>query len=247
MRIRGTMSTLTLTILAALIVAPAPVLAADPACSDVQLVYARGTDVPLANDPEYATIRANLTDRLANSGLSLSSQDLGEGGGYGGYAYPANGGGLGFLTNWSLLDWFGYAASRDAGIGELDAYLSDRAATCPNEVYVLAGWSQGAHVIGDALAPLSASIQARVAGNAYVTWYDGVNAQYPSVWGAAFLSATHTWTTPEQISDQAPTDANLSPATALGTSTLVALWGNDHSVAGGGFDVDIFAKTEPSP
>jgi len=56
-----------------------------------------------------------------------------------------------------------YDNSVEEGRQELAAYLTDRAAQCPNEVFVLGGYSQGAHVIGEGLWGLDRAVRDRVA------------------------------------------------------------------------------------
>lgn len=57
----------------------------------------------------------------------------------------------------------GYRASVDAGVQALQAFVADRAARCPGERFLLAGFSQGAQVTGEALPGMPADRIAFVA------------------------------------------------------------------------------------
>lgn len=56
----------------------------------------------------------------------------------------------------------GYNKSRSTGTDELVKFLSKRAGDCPNETFILGGYSQGAHVIGAAVPSLPASVVANI-------------------------------------------------------------------------------------
>ena len=51
---------LTLALVGALVIPPAPVLAALPFCGDVQLVWARGTGQPLGDDENFDLINPDI-------------------------------------------------------------------------------------------------------------------------------------------------------------------------------------------
>lgn len=145
------------------LVVPAPALAA-AACSGVQVVWARGTGDPASGDTAgNVFVDTQMQDRITAAGTTFSEYRLGSGTGFGGFKYPATGTRFDFLVGGYLHLGGPYADSVAQGRHELAAYLADRAATCPNERYVLGGWSQGAQVIGEGLFDVSASIRARIA------------------------------------------------------------------------------------
>lgn len=134
----------------------------DAPCGDVQFVWSRGTGQPIAVDTPGTVTFQELRDRTP--GLVLSRVNLGDTGTFGGgFSYPAQGGDFGFLTNWTVPQVGAYRDSVDQGTQELAAYLTNRAQQCPNEVFALGGWSQGAEVTGRGLFLLDQAVRDRVA------------------------------------------------------------------------------------
>jgi Mg-chelatase subunit ChlD len=93
----------------------------------------------------------------------MSDYQLGDPG-FGGNVYQATGN-LALLVEGmaGFLPGGPYEDSVNIGRAELVAYLADRAAQCGNETYILGGYSQGAQVVGGALAALPLAIRDRIA------------------------------------------------------------------------------------
>src|SRR6201996_5171507 len=97
-----------------------PAASADP-CSDVAVVFARGTH----QDPGLGNIGQAFVD-------SLTSQVGGRSVGVYAVNYPANN---------------DFATSTPAGGDDMSAHVQAMAASCPNTKMVLGGYSQGAAVV----------------------------------------------------------------------------------------------------
>lgn len=173
----------------------APVaVAAPPPCGDVQVIWARGAGQPLNDTPLANFYERDLTgpDGRISPEVTVSLYELGNPG-FGGFAYPAAAGAWEFLT--AGADWAPYNQSVDEGAHELDAYLSDRTANCPDERYVLGGHSEGAQVISDGLAILPQEIRNKIAYTAVFgdpTWDNG---PYPFLnpFDTACIQGPHQW------------------------------------------------------
>jgi Mg-chelatase subunit ChlD len=78
------------------------------------------------------------------------------------FQYPAVGNGFEFI-----LEVAGgsevYEDSRDEGIAEFLTYMASRTAACPGETYILAGFSQGADLLGRAMFDLPSASRDRIA------------------------------------------------------------------------------------
>jgi hypothetical protein len=122
--------------MAAPIFAPAPTASADP-CSDVAVVFARGTH----QEPGLGNIGQAFVD-------SLTSQVGGRSVGVYAVNYPAND---------------DYHNSATAGSDDATAHLQDTVASCPNTKIVLGGYSQGSTVIDLASQALPAPVAGHVA------------------------------------------------------------------------------------
>lgn len=147
---------------------PASATHDDGSCADVTLIFARGSGQTLGQReaPEYL---ARLTDRLR--GVTVNAYELGTEA-HGGGQYRAVGitGSLQSYKNLleAELSWTGglggeYRESVASGVTELTSYLTDRAASCPDEVFAVGGYSQGAQTVGDGIASLPRSVRDRVA------------------------------------------------------------------------------------
>ncbi|GLX99896.1 cutinase family protein [Actinoplanes sp. NBRC 101535] len=93
-------------------------------CADVQLLGARGT----TERPGFGVLIGPLADRIVSDlpqTVRATPVD-----------YPAN---------------FNYNASVRQGVTDLTEKMEDTAAACPQTTFVLAGYSQGADVVGDAI------------------------------------------------------------------------------------------------
>ena len=153
-------------LLAGFAVPPTVVRAAVEPCGDVQVIWARGSGAVVNADPQfnqfYGSDLTGPNGRIA-AGVSVSPHQLGQDGGYGGFQYPAAGDWQTLLTGEFPFLGGAYKDSVAQGRQELIAYASNRVANCPNEVLVLAGWSQGAQVIGEGLRDMPQSVRNRIA------------------------------------------------------------------------------------
>ncbi len=143
--------------------APAGVATASVfSCTDVHAVYATGANNAPAG-PDFDQFVNDLhgpNGRIA-APVTFSQRPLGGDGGYAGFQYQPTDSAALFVQG--LIGFGPYEDSVRTGVDELEAYLTDRAAECGNEVYVLGGWSEGADVIGTALFELPENIRARIA------------------------------------------------------------------------------------
>ncbi|NND76387.1 MAG: cutinase family protein [Ilumatobacter sp.] len=132
-------------------------------------MFARGSGQTL-NFREAPRFFEKVTNRL--DGIGVNAYELGAEA-HDGAQYPAYGIGFDSLQSFKNLieadaSWTGpaggeYRSSVTSGVTELTAYLTARAARCPDEIFAIGGYSQGAQVVGDALPNLSASTRDRIA------------------------------------------------------------------------------------
>jgi cutinase len=144
---------------AAAVVAPAgvSVAAAGTAsadCADYDVVVARGTGEPgtlgvIVGDPVYAALRTAL------AGHTTSAYPV---------SYPAS---------------LAQPASVQAGNTDLVRHVTDQAAACPGQRFVLVGYSQGANVVDNSIGVSSAG--ALVGGPIVATLPDAVASRVASV------------------------------------------------------------------
>jgi hypothetical protein len=121
-----------------------------PPCDDIQFIFARGSGGH-SDDWEYARFKTLGESLNKYTTLKYSFHELGVSS-YGGYKYIATGDGFVMLgAKIGGVAAIDYNISVESGIGELKAYISSRESSCPNTKYVLAGYSQGAQVIGETI------------------------------------------------------------------------------------------------
>lgn len=162
-------ATFSLTILLVLIVAPLRVDAIeDPTCATIEVVYARGSGQTTETSGERqrfkgqveAKIKAPLTANFYELGSQKQS----------GYQYPAinvsdlrNGNAIGaWLSRGNAND---YGESIKQGVYEMIHYITNRHAKCKSagSKFVLAGYSQGAQVVGQYVQVAPAEIRSAIA------------------------------------------------------------------------------------
>jgi len=133
-RIVGAVFVTTLALLSTPIFSPAA--SADP-CSDVAVVFARGTH----QEPGLGNIGQAFVDSLTSQvgGRSVATYAVN---------YPAND---------------DYHNSANAGADDAGAHIQDTVASCPNSKIVLGGYSQGSTVIDLATNAMPASVADHVA------------------------------------------------------------------------------------
>lgn len=139
------------------------VSAEQQACSDVFVVFARGSgQPPPSNDPkdldnkkELATFFNEIKARTP-ANVSVETREL---------EYPAAGGPLpGSFPIWlnAELPWNAagtYYTSVTTGVANLNTLLNEQVRQCPDQKFILGGYSQGAHVVGDTLYMLGEVIK----------------------------------------------------------------------------------------
>lgn len=131
-------------------------------CGGVTLVVARGSGQDL-HSREASVFLDRVTEALPT--LDVTTYELGTDA-HGGTRYPAAGGFTDLLQ--AEAAWTGplggdYRSSVAAGVVELTAFVSERAAACAGELFVLGGYSQGAQVVGEALFHLDTDLRDRTA------------------------------------------------------------------------------------
>ena len=132
--------------------------ALDEPCADVEVIVARGSGQALGESIEMSTFVDQLSTHL-NGAVSMNVYELGTEA-HGGDQYPAvnvsefwNGNIFGaFFSGGQAFD---YGESVHEGVRELITYGMGRGFDCPDSRFVLAGYSQGAQVVGQTLDNLS--------------------------------------------------------------------------------------------
>ena len=105
-------------------------------CAQVEVVGARGTNEAMGFGYLLTPI---VNDIVSSTSKTVDTYPL---------PYPASD---------------NYVSSEQTGVSDLQSFLTSQATTCPNQLIVLLGYSQGAQVVGDVLAgKLAASIQSRI-------------------------------------------------------------------------------------
>ncbi len=163
----------------ALLSAPicSPAASADP-CSDVAVVFARGTH----QAPGLGDVGQAFVD-------SLTSQVGGQSVGVYAVNYPAND---------------DYHGSASAGSNDASTHIQDTVASCPNTRIVLGGYSQGSTVIDLATSAMPAPVADHVAA---VALFGEPSSGFSSMlWGGQPLPAISPLYGPKTISLCAPDD-----------------------------------------
>lgn len=147
--------------------------AVSPACSDLTIIFARGSgqnpvDSSAQQSRFFSAVRSHTP-----AGISIGEIRLGENalkvtkdGKSVTYRYPAEGAYTTLVATptWSWVPVQSvYSRSVDQGVGQLKAILSQRGVACPNELWIIGGYSQGAQVVGDAVSQVDKSLRDRVA------------------------------------------------------------------------------------
>lgn len=134
-------------------------------CKELMLYFGRGTGGwnSTSRPEESGKFFGEIRSRLPSPGWTIAEHEAGEGDGYEGHDYKAAGelGDLAYAATISDETNGVYYESVNDGVAEVLAYLNDRASACPDEQWILGGYSQGAHVIGNVLRHSSLSQSAR--------------------------------------------------------------------------------------
>jgi len=159
-----------------------PAASADP-CSDVAVVFARGTH----QDPGLGDVGQSFVD-------SLTSQVGGRSVGVYAVNYPAND---------------DYHNSATAGSDDASAHIQDTVASCPNTKIVLGGYSQGSTVIDLATSAMPARVADHVAA---VALFGEPSSGFSSMlWGGQPLPVISPLYAGKSISLCTPDDPICSP------------------------------------
>jgi cutinase len=159
-----------------------PAASADP-CSDVAVVFARGTH----QDPGLGDVGQSFVD-------SLTSQVGGRSVGVYAVNYPAND---------------DYHNSATAGSDDASAHIQDTVASCPNTKIVLGGYSQGSTVIDLATSAMPAPVANHVAA---VALFGEPSSGFSSMlWGGQPLPVISPLYAGKSISLCTPDDPICSP------------------------------------
>ncbi len=127
MRVSKVIGIAVATVWAGMLGAPIPSASADP-CSDVEVIFARGTGEP----PGVGGVGQAFIDALrADAGAKSVS------------VYPVN-----YAASSDFNDTMAFAQTVVDGIRDAGAHVQSTAAACPNTRIVLGGYSQGAAVAG---------------------------------------------------------------------------------------------------
>lgn len=141
-------------------------LTVNESCAKVETIFARGSGQKVSDSEADAARYFNqIIFRINDESIPHNDYELGTEM-YGGYQYPAI-----KVDNWSFLNGLGaslsagyhfsYGDSVKKGVGELQSYIKQRYSKCEksNTRYILGGTSQGAQVIGQALAGIERGIR----------------------------------------------------------------------------------------
>jgi cutinase len=159
-----------------------PAASADP-CSDVAVVFARGTH----QDPGLGDVGQSFVDSLTSKlgGRSVAVYAVN---------YPAND---------------DYHNSATAGSDDARAHIQDTVASCPNTKIVLGGYSQGSTVIDLATSALPAPVADHVA--AVALFGEPSSGFSTMLWGGQPLPTISPLYTGKTISLCTPDDPICSP------------------------------------
>ena len=149
------------------VITPVSALTVDNRCTKATAVFARGSGQGLSSK-ENETFRKQLTDRIGVSELNF--YELGTET-YGGSKYEAVN--IGDVTNGNAIGayfsggtGYDYGKSVNQGVAELHAFLNERHEKCPDEYFILGGYSQGAQVIGQTLPSMTTQVKEKIIFNA---------------------------------------------------------------------------------
>ena len=158
-----------------------------------------------------------------------------------------------WTANERISDDTGTAAQYESRIdvnanGDLTvAWLDDRVWSTEVRMTRLAAggasW-EASRVVSDAAAvPVSLALGVASEGAAFAVWQDARGASY-DIWGAEYDAASDTWLTPEMISDDPASTAQMRATVARTSSVTVAAWRDDR-VTGGDIRARVGASAGP--
>lgn len=143
----------------------------DESCKTVEIISVRGSgqsterqDWGDGDKTETIYFKDKLSKMLEKSGISHHPYELGTES-YGGGKYPAVAVDNAFVLLGAKLSSgkdHKYGKSVDNGVKELRAYLAERAKKCSNSRFILAGYSQGAQVVGQTVEKLNTNLTSKI-------------------------------------------------------------------------------------
>lgn len=143
----------------------------DRSCKDIEVIFARGSGQD-KRDKEADAFIGKIENKFIKSPITISSHELGVQT-YGGKRYEyvnvgnvLNGNAIGAFLSAGQSNDYGHSVKQ--GIGELTSYLGQRFNRCnktqdKDTYYVLAGYSQGAQVMGQSLESIPKEIRNNIA------------------------------------------------------------------------------------
>lgn len=158
-------------------------LSVDNQCTDVELIFARGSgQTPAQPDVDASVFFKQIHERFVNETISVNQYELGSEE-YNSAQYPAvavNGWGFlnGLGASIGVGHYFAYGDSVKEGVTELQSYITQRHTKCmeSNTLYVLGGYSQGAQVIGQTLSKINKNIREDIV---YIGLFGDPKLHYP--------------------------------------------------------------------
>lgn len=146
---------------------PIVAVATNDQCRTATAVFARGSGQGLG-EKEASVFRQQLENRISKDNLNF--YELGSES-YNGYRYPAvnvtdifNGNAIGAKLSGGMGNDYGRSVNQ--GVEELRAFLKARYQRCPQEFFILGGYSQGAQVVGQAMSGMDSSVKQKIVFNA---------------------------------------------------------------------------------
>lgn len=143
----------------------ASALAVDEVCSDVQIVFARGSGQG-PGEGEYQRFIEKISETINQSIVTVRSYELGTES-YGSFKYPAvsvadvsNGNAVGAKLSAGMANDYGESVKQ--GVNELHLYMLKRVTKCPNIKFILGGYSQGAQVMGQAMIDMPERVRPNI-------------------------------------------------------------------------------------
>ena len=142
-------------------------------CRNITIVFARGSSQRVDESTEANAFLNGLFDRIADTQslsptLEVERYYLDQTSKHGWDEYSAVEADIRTLVSPDVtaLGRETYRAyynnSVEGGVNLLEMFLENRVAICPSELFVLAGYSQGAHVVGEALLSLSQKVKNQI-------------------------------------------------------------------------------------
>lgn len=174
-------------------------IASEQSCRQIEGIFARGSGQGKATDVENNKFESAVQEILKDKGVTYHQYNLGTEA-YGGSQYPHVDLKPGTVIGayFSAGSGFRYGKSVDTGVLELSSYLKERMTKCKDAAFILAGYSQGAHVIGDAMPELSQNMRDRIS---YIAFFGDPKLNLPE---------SEQWTLANKYREDTDTDTYLT-------------------------------------